>query len=591
MKPIGIGIGISAILLPLMMMLFSSVKVQPQQPTAPDVSEATKSGIISGKVVNESGQPLSEVSVSIRTYASPGSNREAVTDRDGAFRFSGLAPVVYLASANLAAHVIAPRDPDSTQTTSYRVGDTITLVMIKGGVITGAVTSSTGDPLVGVRVRAQMIRDGNGQQSRYGATIRERTTDDRGIYRIYGLPTGTYLVFAGGGTNYPGSSTAYENDSPTYSPSSTRDTAAEINVRTGEETAGVDIRYRGELGHTVSGIARGPQGPEYQGFSITLTSTVDAGSQWNETTFQPPGSRGFVLSGIADGDYDVTAQSYFPNGDRMVSEPKRIKVRGVDVTGVELITKPLGSISGMVVLENSKAVECKGKRRAVVTETLVSAWHNEKEARTDQPQFVWSLGGPSYPNEQGEIELRNLAPGQYQIITRLFAKYWYLKSITLPSTTTTGTKSPQVNRLYDAVANWATLKPGERLTGLVVTLADGAASLRGQLRIEDGQALPPRLYVYLVPAEAEKAKDVLRYLAAPVSQEKEITLNNVPPGRYWVIAQSAINGALSQLAKLRSPDEAETRSKLRRDAEAAKIEIEFKPCQNVTGYQLPWSRQ
>jgi hypothetical protein len=97
--------------------------------------------------------------------------------------------------------------------------------------------------------------------------------------------------------------------------------------------------------------------------------------------------------------------------------------------------------------------------------------------------------------------------------------------------------------------------------------------------------------VYLVPAEAEKAKDVLRYLAAPVSQEKEITLNNVPPGRYWVIAQSAINGALSQLAKLRSPDEAETRSKLRRDAEAAKIEIEFKPCQNVTGYQLPWSRQ
>src|SRR5262249_11217562 len=150
---------------------------------------------------------------------------------------------------------------DSTQATSYRVGESATLVLIKGGVITGTVTTASGELVVGVRVRAQMIRDGNGQRTRYGAAIRERTTDDRGVYRLYGLPTGTYLVMAGGGYGYSGS-TAYNNDSPTYAPSSNRDTAAQITVQAGVETANVEIRYRGEPGHTVSGIASGPQGPE-----------------------------------------------------------------------------------------------------------------------------------------------------------------------------------------------------------------------------------------------------------------------------------------------------------------------------------------
>ena len=39
-------------------------------------------------------------------------------------------------------------------------------------------------------------------------------------------------------------------------------------------------------------------------------------------------------------------------------------------------------------------------------------------------------------------------------------------------------------------------------------------------------------------------------------------------------------------AKLRSPDEGDMRTRLRREAEAAKTEIEFKPCQDVMGYQL-----
>ena len=199
------------------------------------------------------------------------------TDRDGTFKFTELPAVVYLLSAGLPAYTLAPRDPDSTQSTSYRVGDNVTLVLIKGGVITGKVINSSGEPVVGVRVRAQTIRDSFGQRPRYGAPGRESITDDRGVYRVYGLPTGTYSVMAGGGVI---GLVSYRNDAPTYAPSGTRDTASEVSVQAGQETSDVDIRYRADQGHAVTGRVTGPQGSDITDFFVMLSSTMDAGSQW-----------------------------------------------------------------------------------------------------------------------------------------------------------------------------------------------------------------------------------------------------------------------------------------------------------------------
>lgn len=572
----------------VVMILLTSLPAlaQTPQPLPDEATEAAKTGAITGKVVNESGQPLPDAMVLIRAFGSVGPGRGVTTDREGTFQVSGLDPVAYLISASVPAYTPLPRDPDSTQATYYRVGDLVTLVLIKGGVITGSVTTSTGEPVVGVPVRAQMIRDANGQPSRYGAPTRERTTDDRGVYRIYGLPSGTYLVFAGGSSNFSGPNlNVYDTDAPTYAPSSARDTAEEINVRAGEESANVDIRYRGEPGHMISGTANGPQALTPSGFSVILTSTMDKGSQ-RSNSFQPPGGGGFVFYGVADGDYDVTAQSFFPGGELALSEPKRIKVRGADITGIELTTKLLASVTGRVVLEDSKAVECKGKRRPLFAETIVSAWHNEKDLARGQPQFIWGLGGPSNPDEQGDISLRNLAPGQYYFIARFFAKYWYLKSISLQPSATSATKSAaRTNSPVDAARNWTRLRSGDRISGLMITLAEGAASLRGQVT---GENLPERLFVYLIPAEPEKSDDVLRFFASRVASDRKIILNNVAPGRYWIVAQPAIDNALSPLTKLRLPDERETRAKLRRDGEAAKTEIVLTPCQNVTDYQLPF---
>src|SRR5260370_8008852 len=107
---------------------------------------------------------------------------------------------------------------------------------MKGGGIAGTVISSAGEPVVGVRVRVFMVRDANGQPPKYGAfPSNERPTDDRGIYRIYGLRPGTYIASAGGPGPVFGmaSINPFTSHTPPYPPSSVPHTSAQITLISG----------------------------------------------------------------------------------------------------------------------------------------------------------------------------------------------------------------------------------------------------------------------------------------------------------------------------------------------------------------------
>lgn len=126
----------------------------------------------------------------------------------------------------------------------------------------------------------------------------------------------------------------------------------------------------------------------------------------------------------------------------------------------------------------------------------------------------------------------------------------------------------------------------ERLTGLTVTFAEGAASLRGKVEAGEGKKLPSRMFVYLSPAEPAKVEDIVRYFASLAAEDGGFTLTNLPPGRYWLTVTPAAESDANMMSKLRLPDEIELRAKLRRDGEASKLQIELKPCENLSDYQL-----
>jgi hypothetical protein len=561
----------------LLLLVFAlSAAAQERQPAAKEKSDAP--GTISGRVVNESGQPLPNAVVQVRAVGATAAPNVALTDREGAFHAVGLDPAAYYVSAAAPAHTPPPREP-STPVPTYRPGDSVTLTLIKGGAVTGTVVNANGEPVVAIAVRVQMIRDHNGRSLPRGA-VRERMTDDRGIYRVYGLMTGTYVVSAGGPTESSHSFiNTFETDVATYAPSSTRDTAAEISVRAGEEVNGVDIRYRAEPGRTISGEVKVPT-PQSR-FTVTLAAAGDAAAQWHTNYYQGGGAESFVFNGIADGDYDIYALFYSQAGERGVSEQKRISVQGADVAGLVLTTRPFGSVAGRLVVEETTVAECTGKERPLFNETLVSAWHNENAAAKRTPQAVWSMGVPQAPNAEGNFVLGGLAAGEYFFTARSQAKHWYLRSVSLAPAASAGAKPGA--KPVDATRVWTVVKPADKLSGLTITLAHGAATLRGKLA--EGEQAPARMVVYLVPAERERAEEVLRFFATQMSPDTKFAFNNIPPGRYWILAQPT-EGEGQSLSRIRFPHETAYRAQLRRDAEATKNEIELKPCQNVPDFQV-----
>src|SRR5215213_8953408 len=311
----------------ILVLLLLCVAVHAQvPPAAPKSSEELTTGNISGRVVNESGQPLAGAALFVRALNSGIAVRSTTADAEGNFSVNGLDAGLYIVSANSAAYTTTPADPTAPPT-YYRIGDSVRLELVRGGILTGAVTNALGEPLIDVRVRAIMVRDAKGEILKMPSFgYREDQTDDRGIYRIYGLLPGAYLLAAGAFGFSSGMVGPYDLDVPTYAPSSTRDNAAEVTVRGGEEST-ADIRYRGEPGHTISGTVKlvGTGGA-----SVTLLpangSVMPGGN-----TFQSPNSRGFAFNGISDGDYDLVAQEVSPTAAVpliSLSEPRRVTVKG-----------------------------------------------------------------------------------------------------------------------------------------------------------------------------------------------------------------------------------------------------------------------
>jgi carboxypeptidase family protein len=553
--------------------------------------EEPTSGSINGRVVNDRGEAMAGATVMLRPVGSFTPGRQATSDAEGNFRFSGLEPALYTVSGFAPAYVLLPPDPDSTPP-FYRLGDSVRLDLVKGGVITGTVTNVAGEPVVGVRVRAFRIRDAKGQGPRavqFGFV--ERTTDDRGIYRIYGLSPGTYLVNAGGGSGQSFQFNPFETDVPVYSPASTRDTATEFVVRSGEETT-ADIRYRSDPGHTISGAVK--LSGSNQGAAISVVSS-DGNNVPVANPYQAPGARGFAVSGLGDGEYTVYAQAMVPAfesvttiPDIAMSDARRITIKGADVTGIELVTKPLAVIGGVVALEPSKAPECQGKRKPAFSEMLIEMHRHEKDAESLAP-YARASSGIVTPNDKGAFTQRNVMPARYRFNARFYARYWYLQSISLgtPATTaTTNAKSPAPASKNDAAATWTTLKSGDQVSNLMITLAEGAASIRGKIAVAEGATIPSGASIYLMPAEREKVDDVLRYFVTQVTPDGAFTLNNLPPGRYWILVQNPGPAEASTLLKLRSPESLEARTTLRRAAETQKADLELKPCQTLADYKL-----
>lgn len=572
-------------------------KDKPEQVNAP----------IKGRVLGEGNRPVAGAAI-LAFPVNVASNPQAVmsslfrpisSDADGKFEIDGLQPGAYTILANSPGFVLS----DSDSQPFHLLGETVTLTLVKGGVITGRVTNSSGDPLVGASVRAVKIREIDDKPVKArGGTISEFSdatkallggfnTDDRGIYRIYSLEPGYYQVAAGGrgGRGFSLGNRLYNGDAPTYFPSSTIDTAAEVRVHAGDEVTGIDIRYRDHRGHSISGSVSGSTGSSQESLSVLLTRASNGIVEATTYVLKTGSENGFAFDAVLDGEYYVTAMggagAMLEGGENLsllLSKPVRVTVSSADVTGVELALEQLASIVGRAVIEplrdDPQKTGCKGDRTARVEEIVISARADSKPRPQDQANALLSSFKYTSPSDTGEFSLRHRRAGVHRIGLQLPSEILFIKSATLPPANANA-------KPIDVAKVGLALKSGDNVKGLAVTLSEGAAGLRGKV-VTGEENKPPatKMRVHLVPAEPEAVDEVLRYFEAEAATDGGFSLTNIAPGKYWLVAREMSEQEQTESDHKPVAWDAGGRMGLRFEGDASKKIIELAPCQRVADF-------
>ncbi len=565
---------------------------QPRAPAPPPgVAEparpsSSRSGSITGRVLSDDGIPAASVTVFASTIsAGQPTGRPVTTDAEGNFVFRDLPARSHRIFASSPGYV-AGNDP--FESTAYHLGDNVTLNLVKGGVITGRVLNSVGEPVIAVNMSVIRVRDAEGKSvqgiSGSGRTVQ---TDDLGIYRIYGLRAGSYLVVANGGGFTTSRGTPYDGDAPVFYPSSTRDAATEVQVTADNVTSGIDLRYRAEPGHIISGKISSAgeisSGNVIPAASLTLRQSGTGVVVANSYISLMSSSSGYEMRGVPDGEYEIGA-SRFDRTNGAASPWKRVLVRGADVPGVELVLSPLATLAGRVVFEPTApnanpAEKCTPKRQAALEEVLLRLQRDE----ANDNLFANLGSSESAPDEKGAFTLPNVQTGRYRLLATPPNEAWYVKAIgtgaaPAASAATTGRRPATASAANSA--NLFSFKAGDKLSGVTVTLAEGAATLQGQV-ISSNVKTATRLRVHLVPADPAAAEDVLRYYEMPLRNDGTFNFKQLAPGKYWLLARPIPDDESYERPARPLAWEQTERLKLRRDAEVAKQEIELTACQRV----------
>src|SRR3989442_7681034 len=325
-------------------------------------TKAPKKGSVAGKV-RIKGKAAPGIVVGLRTsdrgpvFAPP---FRATTDQEGNYRLNDIPAGSYLVAPVAPAFVLSDINYSREQTIVLSEGESvegIDFALVRGGVITGKVTDADSRPVVEQGVNLLPADPAPGQRGRQ-YPISHVQTDDRGIYRMFGLVAGRYKVSVGqtednffmavgsGGVSYK----------QTFHPDVTDSAKATvIEVTEGSEAANVDITLgRATQTFAASGqVISGENGQPVANVRFGLQLVFDEkGGSASITTVATSNSRGeFRAENLAAGRYAIFIMPQ-PGGD-IRADAVVFEIVDQDVNGLVIKTSKGSSLTGTVVLENT----------------------------------------------------------------------------------------------------------------------------------------------------------------------------------------------------------------------------------------------
>jgi protocatechuate 3,4-dioxygenase beta subunit len=492
------------------------------------------SGSISGRVTI-SGKGVAGISVTARVGDSPFENRtigRATTDADGSYRLSGLPAGRFSISPIAKAYVVAAGESFKAPGQVVNVAENesiknIDFALIRGGVITGRITDLEGRPIIGERVNV-VSGSYSGSVGPMGMLPGGKNqTDDRGVYRIYGLPPGSYKVSVGqttsagmmnpvgmGGSQY----------ARTYYPGVTDESkATAIEIKEGSETTNIDITPgKSERGFSASGRVVDAESGQPVANSFIGYYSLESGKVadgMNFTGSQSDANGKFRIEGMKPGRYAAFTLSGGRESSSSYSDPATFEISEADVTGIEIKLRRGGTIEGVAVIENNVDPAVTALLRSISLYAYVS----ENKGAT-APSFSQSA-----INADGSFRLTGLSPGKASINMGFFPNQ--PKGLQVIRTELNGVDQPE----------GIEVTPGAKITGVRIVFSYGTTRIRGEVKIEGGVLPQGTALVVNVTASSPAANRFTE-----VDSRGHFLLENVPAGVYQLTVRSASQTPLFQ---------------------------------------------
>jgi len=487
---------------------------------------ATGTAQIAGTIMSGDATPVPVRRVTVTLVGEQHATRlVAVTDDAGAFTFTSLPADRYSLQASKAGYVPMnygskrPRGSGTPIVPAAGQRVAIAMTLLRGSVITGTVRDALGRPHPDVTVTALVdaVSFQTGERTLQNVTIGSAgqavanyapdafpgtaVTDDRGVYRIYGLAPGEYIVSASArpprgsplvstdvyqisdadlqraqqllrGSNLgPASDTAAGSArsggasrvdyAPVYHPAAlARADATTITLGPAEERSGIDVLLRLVPTASVSGVVTAIDGTPLSGAQVSVLDPLSSSASVLRLTRSNLDGE-FVIAGIAPGHYRIQAHTY-PEGLYGVAE---VNLEGRDVE-TSLVLEPGVTMSGRVVFAGASPAPASDAVRLILSR---------------QPSVI---GGGAYPqmSPDGRFVLSRIVPGTYRLrINGRPPAGWALRSV-------------MVNGVDGSDIPFE-IKPHENIEGVVITLTDRPAEISGTLQNEAGQPAPDYVLV------------------------------------------------------------------------------------------------
>lgn len=491
-----------------------------QSTAQPTASPATVSTITGRVVTHGKGLALAIVTIWRQPATDPSPGALSVrTDVDGKYRIVALAPGNYYISAAAPGFVSLP--PLTTLAISGETLKDIDFDLNKGGVISGRITDGEGKPLIEQLVTLiATSRTADPVETSATLSLLRARTDDRGIYRLYGLPPGRYKVAAGSQFAAQVSLAGQPAYTRTFYPNVVDEAKAKvIQLNEGMEVLDVDIslglaaRVFAISGCVIDEVTGQPV-PNVE-YAVDIFSSGSRGSVGRAGATNNRGE--FQIDRLPPGRYSLSLPARLtpvgtpPPGFQ--GESKQFDIIDHDVSGIEIRVVRTASVSGFIRLAGQTDKDAVA-RLTKLRLTVMSL---------PKPGNRVTFGSSSI-NADGSFTVAGLGPGKLNFSIG-------------PGTAGPSTfQFKRVEREGLAPGQNIEINAGDEITDLRLIAVSATGSIRGTVRFADG-LMPPntRLAVRL---NGEDARDSAFLPSTFVDPRGQFLLESVPAGKYLLRVSS-----------------------------------------------------